>query len=236
MFTIILPTYNERENLENFVGALLAVFRGNGLSGRILIVDDSSPDGTGDIADSLAERHGNISVLHRPQKQGLGPAYIAGFRQALNTDTRFIFEMDCDFSHNPAYVPRLLEAAADADLVIGSRYVAGGGVENWGLLRRLISRGGGLYAKWILGAPVNDLTSGLKCFRRPVLADLDLGKVSSHGYGFQIEVTYRALQQNFRVKEVSITFSDRQRGQSKMSNRIVLEAMVQVWKLRFGRN
>jgi len=234
MFTIILPTFNERENLENFVGSLLRVFEDNRLDGSILVVDDSSPDGTGDIADALAERHADISVLHRPQKQGLGPAYIAGFKQALQSDTPLIFEMDCDFSHNPVYIPRMLEAARDADLVLGSRYVPGGGVENWGLLRRLISRGGGLYAKWIPGVPVNDLTGGFKCFRREVLESLDLDSISSYGYGFQIEVTYRTLQQGFRVREVPITFCDRQQGQSKMSKGIVFEAMAQVWRLRLG--
>jgi dolichol-phosphate mannosyltransferase len=234
MFTIILPTFNERENLERFVAALQRVFARHGLDGRILIVDDSSPDGTGAIADRLARDHDNISVLHRREKQGLGPAYIAGFRKALESDTRLIFEMDCDFSHNPEYVPRMLQAADEADLVLGSRYVPGGGVEDWGLLRRMISRGGGLYAKWILGVPVNDLTGGFKCFRREVLEELDLDSVSSHGYGFQIEVTYKALKKGFRVKEVPITFSDRQQGQSKMSKRIVFEAMAQVWRLRLG--
>ena len=233
MFTVILPTYNERENLENFVTALQQVFSAHELKGRILVVDDNSPDGTGEIADGLARRYENLSVLHRPQKQGLGPAYIAGFKQALSGDTRFIFEMDSDFSHNPAYVPAFLEAIEDADLVLGSRYVPGGRVDNWGTMRRMISRGGGIYARCILGVPVNDLTGGLKCFRREVLEAIDLDSVSSHGYGFQIEVTYRAIQRGFRVKEIPITFSDRLEGQSKMSNKIVLEAAVLVWKLRF---
>lgn len=236
MFTVILPTYNERENLENFVGSLQKVFKDNGLRGRILVVDDNSPDGTGEIADRLAERYENLSVLHRPQKQGLGPAYIAGFKQALSGDTQFIFEMDSDFSHDPAYVPSFLEAIRDADLVLGSRYVPGGRVENWGAMRRMVSRGGGLYARFILGVPVNDLTGGLKCFRREVLEAIDLDSVSSHGYGFQIEVTYRAIQRGFQVTEIPITFSDRQKGQSKMSNRIVLEAALLVWKLRLRPN
>lgn len=236
MFTIILPTYNEKENLGRFVDALQCVFRDNGLSGRILVVDDNSPDGTGVIADELADRYDNLTVLHRPEKQGLGPAYIAGFKQALASDTSFIFEMDSDFSHDPAYVPAFLAAAQDADLVLGSRYVPGGSVENWGLVRRMISRGGGLYARWILGIPVNDLTGGLKCFRREVLEAVDLESVSSHGYGFQIEVTYRAVKSGFRIKEIPITFSDRQEGQSKMSKRIVLEAAVLVWKLRLRPN
>jgi dolichol-phosphate mannosyltransferase len=232
MFTIILPTYNERENIKHFVEALQNVFKSNKLDGHIIIVDDNSPDGTGKIADGLASRYPNLSVIHRPQKQGIGPAYVAGFKKALQTDTRYIFEMDCDFSHDPAYVPVFLNAIADADLVLGSRYVPGGKVKNWGLGRRIISRGGGLYAKWILGVNVNDLTGGLKCFRREVLEALDLDSVSSQGYGFQIELTYRAIKKGFRVKEIPITFSDRQIGQSKMSRKIVLEAALLVWKLR----
>ena len=166
------------------------------------------------------------------QKQGIGPAYVAGFKQALTTDTSFIFEMDCDFSHDPANIPAFLQAIQDADLVLGSRYVPGGRVENWGLVRRLISRWGGLYARLVLGIPVNDLTGGNKCFRREVLEALDLDSVSSAGYGFQIEMTYRAIKKGFRVKEIPITFSDRQMGQSKMSKRIVLEAVLLVWKLQ----
>jgi len=232
MFTVILPTYNERENLERFVERLLSVFDANSLDGRIIVVDDGSPDGTGQIADSLAARLDNLSVIHRAEKQGIGPAYVAGFKQALTTDTEFIMEMDCDFSHDPANIPAFLEAIKQADLVLGSRYVPGGRVENWGLLRRLISRWGGLYARLVLGIPVNDLTGGNKCFRREVLEALDLDAVSSQGYGFQIEMTYRAVRKGFRVKEIPITFSDRQLGQSKMSKRIVLEAVVLVWKLR----
>ncbi|MHB0866880.1 MAG: polyprenol monophosphomannose synthase [Thermoleophilia bacterium] len=232
VFTIIIPTFNEIENLERFVNALLAVFDSNGLDGRIMVVDDSSPDGTGEIADLMAARLPNFSVLHRTHKEGIGPAYIAGFRTALKTDTGFIMEMDCDFSHDPANVPRMLQAIETADLVLGSRYVAGGQVKDWGLLRRLISRGGGLYARLILGVPVNDLTGGFKCFRREVLEQLDLDTVSAHGYGFQIELTYRAIRQGFRVKEIPITFTDRELGQSKMSKRIVLEAALMVWKLR----
>lgn len=231
-FTVVLPTYNEHENLERFVARLQEVFAEGGLNGRILVVDDNSPDGTGRIADSLAERFENLSVIHRLSKQGIGPAYVAGFKQALATDSQLIFEMDCDFSHDPANIPAFLEAAGNADLVLGSRYVPGGRVENWGLTRRLISRWGGLYARWVLGVPVNDLTGGNKCFRRHVLESLDLDSVSSHGYGFQIEMTYRAIRKGFRVREIPITFSDRQMGQSKMSKRIVLEAVVLVWKLR----
>ncbi len=236
MFTVILPTYNERENLKRFVEKLQEVFTTNGLSGRIMVVDDNSPDGTGRIADSLAERYQNLAVIHRQEKQGIGPAYISGFKQALTTDTRYIFEMDCDFSHDPANIPAFLEAIEDVDLVLGSRYVPGGRVENWGLTRRLISRWGGLYARLVLGVPVNDLTGGNKCFRREVLEALDLDAVSSQGYGFQIEMTYRAIRKGFRVKEIPITFTDRQLGQSKMSKRIVLEAVLLVWKLRLRPN
>ncbi|MHB1382696.1 MAG: polyprenol monophosphomannose synthase [Thermoleophilia bacterium] len=232
MFTIILPTYNERENLERFVGALQGVLGDNSLEGRLIIVDDNSPDGTGRIADDLAERHDNITVIHRPEKQGLGPAYLAGFKQALATDTSYIFEMDSDFSHNPSYIPSFLDAIRDADLVLGSRYVPGGRVENWGLLRKIISKGGSTYARLILRLPVRDLTGGLKCFRREVLEALDLDAVTSFGYGFQIELTYKAAKKGFRVKELPITFVDRQQGKSKMSKRIVLEAVFLVWKLR----
>ncbi|RJQ43625.1 MAG: polyprenol monophosphomannose synthase [Gaiellales bacterium] len=232
MFTVVLPTYNERENLERFVETLQGVLTSNSLSGQVIIVDDNSPDGTGEIADALAARYDNLSVIHRPEKQGLGPAYLAGFRQALGTGTRYIFEMDSDFSHDPAYIPVFLEAIADADLVLGSRYVPGGRVENWGLLRKIISKGGSTYARMILRLPVRDLTGGLKCFRREVLETLDLSAVNSYGYGFQIELTYKAAKKGFRVKEVPITFLDRQQGKSKMSKRIVLEAVFLVWKLR----
>jgi dolichol-phosphate mannosyltransferase len=235
MFTVILPTYNEKENLERFVTSLLETFEHAHIDGRIIVVDDNSPDGTGDIADRLAGAHANISVLHRGEKQGLGPAYVAGFKQALQTDTEFVMEMDCDFSHDPAVVPQLLRAAQDADLVLGSRYVPGGSVRNWNLLRRIISRGGGLYAKAVLSLPVNDLTGGCKCFRREVLENLDLDSVSASGYGFQIEMTYKAIRQGYRVKEIPITFTDRQFGQSKMSKRIVLEAVWMVWKLRLSK-
>lgn len=234
LFTIILPTYNESENIERFVDALQDVFASGNLSGNIIIVDDDSPDGTGRIADSLAERYPNLSVIHRPVKEGIGPAYVAGFRQALATGSRYIFEMDSDFSHDPTYVPLFLEAIRDADLVLGSRYVPGGGVKNWGAGRRLISRWGGVYARIVLGIPVNDLTGGFKCFRREVLEAVDLGSVNSQGYGFQIEMTYRVVKKGFRVREIPIIFSDRQLGKSKMSKRIILEAVTLVWKLRFS--
>lgn len=234
-FTVILPTYNERENLEPFVRALMDVFERRVLTGDVIIVDDNSPDGTGDIADRLAAELECVSVIHRPHKEGIGPAYVAGFKQALTTGTSYIFEIDCDFSHDPENVPRMLEAAREADLVLGSRYVPGGRVENWGTLRRFISRGGGLYAKWVLGVPVNDLTGGNKCFRREVLEALDLDAVASSGYGFQIELTYKAARRGFRVKEVPIVFRDRKLGESKMSRRIVLEAAVMVWRLKWGQ-
>lgn len=234
-FIVVLPTYNERENLEPFVRALMDVFERCGLNGDVIIVDDNSPDGTGTIADRLADELGSVSVIHRSQKEGIGPAYVAGFKQALTVGTSYIFEMDCDFSHDPENVPLMLEAARDADLVLGSRYVPGGRVENWGALRRFISRGGGIYAKWILGIPVNDLTGGNKCFRREVLEALDLDAVASSGYGFQIELTFKTTQLGFRVKEVPITFRDRRLGESKMSRRIVLEAALMVWRLKWGQ-
>lgn len=234
MFTIILPTYNESENIERFVDALQDVFASGNLSGSIIIVDDDSPDGTGRIADSLAARYSNLSVIHRPVKEGIGPAYVAGFRQALATGSRYIFEMDSDFSHDPAYIPLFLDAIKEADLVLGSRYVPGGGVRNWGAGRQLISRWGGIYARVVLGIPVNDLTGGFKCFRREVLEAIDLASVDSQGYGFQIEMTYRAAKKGFRVREIPIIFTDRQLGKSKMSKRIVLEAATLVWKLRFS--
>lgn len=232
VFTIILPTYNERENLKPFITALQKVFNSHGLEGAIMIVDDNSPDGTGRIADELAAANSNISVLHRPAKEGLGPAYIAGFKEALETGTRYIFEMDCDFSHEPERIPDFLQAAEDSDLVLGSRYVPGGRVKNWSFVRRLISRGGSLYARLVLGIPVNDLTGGFKCFRREVLEAIDLDSVNAQGYGFQIELTYKAIRKGFKVREIPITFANRVRGESKMSNRIIFEAAVVVWRLR----
>jgi dolichol-phosphate mannosyltransferase len=217
-----LPTYNERENLEPMVRALRAL----GL--EVLVIDDSSPDGTGKLADRLAAELDGVEVLHRERKEGLGPAYLAGFRRVLAGDAGLIVQIDCDFSHDPADVPRLVEAARQADLVLGSRYVPGGRVENWGLARRLVSAGGSLYARVLLGVGIRDLTGGFKCFRREALEAIDLGAVSSRGYAFQIEMTYRALRAGFRVVEVPITFVDRERGGSKMSRGIVLEA---IWKV-----
>jgi len=222
---ICLPTYDERENLEPMVRALGDL----GLEGlEVLVVDDASPDGTGEIADRLAAELPWVHVLHRERKEGLGPAYLAGFARALELGADLVFEMDCDFSHDPADVPRLAAAAADADLVLGSRYVAGGGTRNWGLVRRFISRGGSLYAQVLLGLGIRDLTGGFKCYRRVVLETIDLGAIDSRGYAFQIETTYRAIRAGFRVVEVPITFSDREVGGSKMSRSIVLEA---IWKV-----
>jgi dolichol-phosphate mannosyltransferase len=228
---LVLPTYNEAENIEAFVNAVLDKLPA---SANVLIVDDNSPDGTGRIADRLAAEHENVGVLHRPRKEGLGPAYVAGFREALAGGAGLILEMDSDFSHDPAYLPRLLEAAARADLVIGSRYVPGGGVGDWGPLRRAISRGGSAYARLMLGVGVRDLTGGFKCFRREVLEAIDLGAVESRGYAFQVELTYRAIRLGFRVVEVPIVFRDRQSGSSKMSRSIVAEAVWRVPLLRFS--
>jgi dolichol-phosphate mannosyltransferase len=222
---VCLPTYDERENLEPMLRALRGVL---GPDDRVLVIDDSSPDGTGELADRLAAELDFVDVLHRPRKEGLGPAYLAGFQRALDAGAQLLVEMDCDFSHDPADVPRLLAAAEDADLVLGSRYVPGGGVENWGLVRRLISAGGSLYARLLLGVPVRDLTGGFKVFRREVLEAIPLDRVHSRGYAFQIELTYRALRRGFRVVEVPIRFVDREVGGSKMSRAIVLEA---IWKV-----
>ena len=222
---ICLPTYDERENLEPMVRSL----GGLGLDGlEVLVIDDASPDGTGEIADRLAAELPWVHVLHREKKEGLGPAYLAGFRRARELGADLVLEMDCDFSHDPADVPRLVEAAEDADLVLGSRYVSGGGTRNWGFVRRFISRGGSLYAQVLLQLGIRDLTGGFKCYRRAVLETIDLDAISSLGYAFQIETTYRTLRAGFRVVEVPITFADREVGGSKMSKAIVLEA---IWKV-----
>jgi dolichol-phosphate mannosyltransferase len=223
---LILPTYNEAENVGPIVHAARAALRD---SDRILIVDDNSPDGTGAIADRLAEQLAGVEVLHRPFKEGLGRAYLAGFERALAGGAELVLEMDADFSHDPADLPRLIAAAeGGADLVLGSRYVRGGSVTDWGLLRKLISRGGSWYARVVLGLQVRDLTGGFKCFRRSVLEALDLDAVHADGYGFQIELTYGAIRAGFRVVEIPIVFRDRRVGESKMDARIALEA---VWKV-----
>jgi dolichol-phosphate mannosyltransferase len=227
--TVCLPTYNERENLEKLVRALAP----HGV--QVLIADDSSPDGTGEIADRLAAELDYVSVLHRAKKEGIGRAYIAAFHHLLQGDSDLILEMDCDFSHDPADVPRLIAACeAGADLALGSRYVPGGGTRNWGIVRRLISWGGSFYARVLLGVKVRDLTGGFKCFKRNVLETLDLDAIESKGYAFQIETTYRALRKGFRVQEVPIVFVDRVEGTSKMSRAIVLEAAWKVPALRLA--
>jgi dolichol-phosphate mannosyltransferase len=226
---ICLPTYNERENLEATLRELERVLE---TGDRVVVIDDGSPDGTGELADRLAAELPVVAVLHRAEKQGLGPAYLAGFRHALAGGAELVFEMDCDRSHDPSDVPRLRAAAQQADLVLGSRYVEGGAIRNWGLVRRVVSAGGSLYARLVLGVPVRDLTGGFKCYRRGVLEHIDLDAVRSRGYAFQIETTYRALRAGFRVVEVPITFVDREVGGSKMSRAIVLEAIWKVPALR----
>ncbi len=228
---LVLPTYNEADNLEAIAAAILERLPRDR---RLLVVDDSSPDGTGEIADRLAAGDADVEVLHRPRKQGLGPAYVAGFRHALAGGAELVAQMDADFSHDPADLPRLLDAAADADLVLGSRYVAGGGVAEWGPGRRLISRGGSAYARTMLGIGIADLTGGFKVFRRSVLETIDLEDIPSLGYAFQIETTFRAVRAGFRVAEVPILFHDRRVGESKMSGSIVLEAAWRVPLMRLG--
>jgi dolichol-phosphate mannosyltransferase len=223
---VCLPTYNERQNLERMVRALGE----RGVS--VLVIDDNSPDGTGELADRLAAELDHVEVLHRDRKEGLGPAYIAGFKHALADGADLVLEMDADFSHDPADVTRLITWASEADVVLGSRYVRGGSIANWGRLRRFISAGGSHYARRLLGVRVHDLTGGFKCFRREVLETLDLDAITSRGYAFQIETTYRALRAGFRVIEVPIAFVDRERGRSKMSRRIMLEAIWKVPALR----
>ena len=227
---LIIPTFNEAENLEPIVAAAREQLPE---SRRILIVDDSSPDGTGEIADRLAAELPDIEVLHRTSKEGLGPAYLAGFEHALGAGAELLVQMDADFSHDPADLPRLLEAAREADLVLGSRYVAGGGVTDWGPMRRLISRGGSAYARLVLSVRIRDLTGGFKCFRREVLEAIDFDAVTARGYAFQIEITYRAIRGGFRVAEIPIVFRDRRVGNSKMSGPIVAEAIWRVPALRF---
>jgi dolichol-phosphate mannosyltransferase len=230
--TVCLPTYNERENLPRMIEALGRVLRAGD---RVLVIDDNSPDGTGEIADALAAEHAFVDVLHREQKEGLGRAYVAGFQRTLADGAELVLEMDCDFSHDPSDVPRLIEAAeGGADLVLGSRYVPGGSTRNWGLVRRLISRGGSVYTALFLRMGVRDPTGGFKCFRRAVLERLDLGAITPRGYAFQIEMTYRAKQAGFTVVEIPITFVDREVGQSKMSRSVVLEAIWRVPLLRMS--
>lgn len=225
---VVVPTYNERENLPRLVRQMEELSLGI----DILIVDDNSPDGTGRLADELAAIHPWIQVIHRPGKLGLGTAYVEGFVFALGKGFDVIGEMDADLSHNPSHLPAMLSALEDADLVLGSRYIPGGGVRNWGVMRKMISRGGSAYARTILGVGVRDLTGGYKLFRRELLEKLSLGKVRSNGYSFQIELTYRAIRQGFRVVEVPIVFEDRQVGKSKLSRHVVVEAMLLVPRLK----
>lgn len=229
---IVVPTYNERENVEDIASRLLATLR----DADILFVDDNSPDGTGELLDELAAREPRIHVLHRAGKLGLGTAYIAGFRWGLARDYAFLVEFDADGSHDPKYLPHMLALAeGDADVVVGSRNVAGGGTLNWGVGRKLLSRGGSFYSRTILGIDVRDVTAGYICWRRRVLEALDLDAIRSNGYSFQIEMKYRALQLGFKLVETPIVFVDRRVGQSKMSRKIVAEALLAVWKLRLGR-
>jgi dolichol-phosphate mannosyltransferase len=232
---LILPTYNERDNLEPLVRAVLPRLASTGLAHKVLVVDDGSPDGTGEVADRLAAAIPEVEVLHRANKQGLGRAYLAGFEVALAAGASLVMEMDADFSHDPADVPRLVAAAEAADLVVGSRYVPGGGVASWGLVRRLVSRGGCAYARLVLGIPVRDLTGGFKCFNRRVLEGLDLTGVHANGYGFQIELTYEAVRAGYSVAEVPIVFRERRVGVSKMTPPIALEAVWKVLALRLRR-
>jgi dolichol-phosphate mannosyltransferase len=229
---LVLPTYNEAENLEAIVTAALENLPEGA---RVLVVDDSSPDGTGEIADRLARAQPAVELLHRRQKSGLGPAYVAGFGRALAAGAALVAQMDADFSHDPADLPRLLAAAEHADLVVGSRYVGGGAVTEWGPTRRLISRGGSAYARLVLGVGIHDLTAGFKVFRREVLEAIEPETIASLGYAFQVETTYRALNAGFRVVEVPIVFRDRRVGDSKMSGHIVLEAALRVPAMRFAR-
>jgi dolichol-phosphate mannosyltransferase len=226
---LVLPTYDEAPNVERIVVAAREQLPDGA---RILIVDDNSPDGTGRIADRLEAELPSVSVLHRARKEGIGPAYVAGFRRALGEGAELVVQMDADFSHDPADLPRLIEAAAGADLVLGSRYVDGGAVTDWGPVRQLISRGGSAYARAVLGVPVRDLTGGFKVFRRDVLEAIDLESISAAGYAFQVETTYRAVRAGFRVVEVPITFTERRVGESKMTGGIVLEAALKVPGMR----
>lgn len=226
---LVLPTFNEAGNIEPLVRQALENMP---VGSRVLVVDDNSPDGTGEIAEQLSTEL-PLEVLHRPKKEGLASAYVTGFGHALARGARLVLQMDADFSHDPGDLPRLIEAGVRADVVLGSRYVAGGGVRDWSLVRKAISRGGSAYARTLLGIEVKDLTGGFKCFRREVLESLDLDGIASQGYAFQVEMTYRSLQKGFKVLEIPIVFRDRRVGQSKMGRAIVLEAVWRVPLLRF---
>jgi dolichol-phosphate mannosyltransferase len=227
--TVVIPTYNERENIAELIQRILEMSRF-----RVLVVDDNSPDGTAGIVADMAAHEPRVGLLLRPEKRGLGSAYVAGFRRALAEGAAYICEMDADFSHDPAYLPQLLAAAETRyDLALGSRYVPGGGTTDWGIVRQMISRGGNLYARAILGLPVMDATGGFRCYRRRVLETINLDDIQSNGYAFQIELVYRTTRAGFRIGELPIIFPDRRVGRSKMSKRIVLEALINVWRLRF---
>ncbi len=231
---VCVPTYDERENLEPMVRALGAVLAEHELEGRVLVIDDASPDGTGELADELAEELGFLDVLHRERKEGLGPAYVAGFERALALGAELVATIDCDFSHAPADLPRLVDATTRAGIALGSRYVPGGGTENWGAVRRFVSRGGSMYARAVLGISVHDTTSGFKVYRREVLEAIDPARIESRGYAFQIETVFRAIRAGFSVEEVPILFADRTEGGSKMGPGIVLEAVTRVPALRIA--
>jgi dolichol-phosphate mannosyltransferase len=228
---IIVPTYNEKDNLEPIIAAVEQALP----VADFLVIDDNSPDGTGQLADALAARDPKVKVMHRPGKLGLGTAYLAGFRRALDDGYDYVFEMDADFSHDPKYLAPMLEVArTEGDMVVGSRYVAGGGTENWGALRKVISQGGSLYARTVLGVSTRDLTSGFICYRRALLEGIGLDTIRSNGYSFQIEMKYRAQKAGYRVVEHPIVFVDRRVGSSKMSRKIFVEALTMVWKMRFS--
>jgi dolichol-phosphate mannosyltransferase len=231
---VCVPTYDERENLEPMVLALGTALDAHGLDGRVLVIDDASPDGTGQLADRLAGEVGFLDVLHRERKEGLGPAYVAGLDRALAAGAELVATIDCDFSHDPNDLPLLVDATSRADIALGSRYVGGGGTENWGVLRRFVSRGGSTYARAVLGIHVRDTTSGFKVYRREVLEAIRPARIRSRGYAFQIETVYRALRAGFTVEEVPIRFTDRTQGGSKMGPGIVLEAVVRVPALRIA--
>jgi dolichol-phosphate mannosyltransferase len=231
---VCVPTYNERENLEPMIDALGGVLEAHEPDAHVLVIDDSSPDGTGELADGLARGREFLHVLHRERKEGLGPAYVAGFDWALGNGAELVATIDCDFSHDPADLPRLAAATSRAGIALGSRYVPGGGTENWGALRRFVSRGGSVYARTILGIPVHDTTSGFKVYRRQVLEAVDPSRIESRGYAFQIETVFRAIRAGFTVEEVPIRFADRTEGGSKMGLEIVLEAVVRVPALRIA--
>ena len=228
---IIIPTYNEKDTISDLLLKIGGIYP----SADILVVDDNSPDGTGEIVEKLAKKDNRITCLHRSHKDGIGPAYIAGFKEALKRGYSYILQMDADFSHDPKYIPWLFKLAKEYDLVIGSRYIRGGGTRNWGIIRRLISRLGSLYAKLILGLQINDLTGGFKCFNRKVLESIELDDVKSKGYVFQIEMTYRAHRKGFKIEEYPIIFTDRRVGQTKMSRSIFFEAFINVWRLRLRK-